>query len=596
MSPSAIREPLTLDSLIDYVAQEQDATRAEYDALMALPVQDRVRRGYTLTDLRVGAAGRDADQVWLETGEQLSRSLRGDEVLLVAEDAQTSLYAGVPTNGAKISAQVLEVQSSRLLVLPARTLDPGRTWRMEPTYANHAAVVAKALTCIDAYHGQHLLDALNGAPAASNDEGLSDPEGLLTELEAECEMTLDADQRAAFCAATQTPTLWGVQGPPGTGKTRVAAFVAEALARGLLHRVVVVSQSHEAVNRLLNEVAKLFPERKLIKVGAVLRPTPDAAVQRLTHQDFHKDEKRLLRSRPILGMTLHTALLMADLYGFRADVIIVDEASQVPLAYGAALGLLGFSVLLFGDPAQLNAIVPPALEDSALACSLLERCAVMRDLAFLPITYRLNAPLAELVGSLFYPDANGQSRLVAGPGIGERRLRFLAKGEDAWAEAVLDPQKPAVWVCTNEEGRRRSSRLEAQLIARLVKRLLASGVKGQDIAGVTPFRQQVQLLGAELASVSQRVRIGTVETMQGQSVEVVIVSLASSEPEYLATVADFYFSPNRWNVAFSRARTKLIIVGSDVVVEAFPPAMLVGQCANNLTTGLQRMPRVRWSS
>ena len=357
-------------ALIDYVAQEQAAARAEYDELMALPVDDRVRRGYTLTGLRVDGAGREPGQVWLEIGEQLSRSLRGDEVLLIAEDAPPALLAGTATNGVKISAQVLEVHSGRLLVQPARALDAGRTWRMEPAYTNHAAVVAKALTCIDAYHGQHLLDALNGVPPAGEDEGVSDPEGLLAELEAESGVTLDSDQRAAFCAAVRTPALWGLQGPPGTGKTRVAAFVAEGLARSLLHRVMVVSQSHEAVNRLLNEISGLFPQRKLVKVGAALRPTPDAAIQRLTPQAYKQEEKRLLRSRPILGMTLHTALLMADIHSFRADVVIVDEASQVPLAYGAALGLLGFSVLLFGDPAQLNAIVPAVLEESPLACSI----------------------------------------------------------------------------------------------------------------------------------------------------------------------------------------------------------------------------------
>ena len=129
----------------------------------------------------------------------------------------------------------------------------------------------------------------------------------------------------------------------------------------------------------------------------------------------------------------------------------------------------------------------------------------------------------------------------------------------------------------------------AQLIARLVRRLLAGGVRGREIAVISPFRQQVQALGAALAGLPQPVRLGTVETVQGQSVEVALVSLASSDPAYLSQIADFYFWPNRWNVAFSRARTKLVVVGSGVVVEAFPPAMLVGTQANDLTNGLNRI-------
>ncbi len=573
MSPLAGLEPLNLPALLDYVAAEGAAARAEYDALMALPVAERVRRGYTLAGLRVEGPGREPGEVWLATGEGLSRSLRGDEVLLVAEEMQPPLVAGAPASGGT-PAVVLEVHAGRLLVQAERALDAGRTWRLEPAFTNHAAVVATALAGIDAWHGQHLLDALGGAPAGPAGEGLASPEAVLAELEQESGAALDEAQRAAFYAAVEAPALWGLQGPPGTGKTRVAAFVAEALARGGGHRVLVTAQSNEAVNRLLDEIAALFPKRTVVKVGAALRPQPGAAVRKLTPQAFRSEERKLLRTRPILGMTLHTALLMANVYGLRGDVVVVDEAGQVPLAYGAALGLLGFSVLLFGDPAQLNAIVPRLLEDSPLACSLLERCARVQDLAFLSITYRLNAPLASLVGGVFYPDASGRSRIEPGPGVGERRLHLAPGGEDPWADRVLDPALPAVWVRTAEEGRRQSSALEAEIIARLVRRLLAGGVKGREIAVLTPFRQQVQAVGTALAGLLQPVRLGTVETVQGQSVEVALVSLASSDPAYLSQIADFYFWPNRWNVAFSRARTKLVVVGSGVMTKMFPSAIL----------------------
>jgi DNA replication ATP-dependent helicase Dna2 len=56
--------------------------------------------------------------------------------------------------------------------------------------------------------------------------------------------------------------------------------------------------------------------------------------------------------------------------------------------------------------------------------------------------------------------------------------------------------------------------------------------------------------------------------MQGQSVEVVLISLAASEPAYLGAVDGFYFLPNRWNVAISRARTKVVVVGSEMVLRA----------------------------
>jgi superfamily I DNA and/or RNA helicase len=261
---------------------------------------------------------------------------------------------------------------------------------------------------------------------------------------------------------------------------------------------------------------------------------------------------------------------MADIFRYRADVVVVDEASQVPLAFGAQLGLLGFSTLLFGDPAQLNAIFPAAIADEPLACSILERYAAVYPLQRLTLTYRLNQSLADLVGSVFYPDADGHSTLTPTPAAASRRLNVNVNGIDPWAEAVLAPDLPAVWVQTGERGRRQTSALEAELIVRLVQRLTRERVSGRQVAVVTPFRQQVQLLNRKLARLrpSERPRLGTVETMQGQSVEVVLISLAASEPTYLGAVNGFYFLPNRWNVAISRARTKVVVVGSEVVLQA----------------------------
>jgi DNA replication ATP-dependent helicase Dna2 len=69
-------------------------------------------------------------------------------------------------------------------------------------------------------------------------------------------------------------------------------------------------------------------------------------------------------------------------------------------------------------------------------------------------------------------------------------------------------------------------------------------------------------------NVTDKIVIDTVERMQGQEREVVIISFATASPAFAAKVADFLFQPQRLNVAVTRPRTKLILIGSHHMLEA----------------------------
>jgi len=66
----------------------------------------------------------------------------------------------------------------------------------------------------------------------------------------------------------------------------------------------------------------------------------------------------------------------------------------------------------------------------------------------------------------------------------------------------------------------------------------------------------------------ERIVVDTVERMQGQEREVVLVSFATANPAFAAQIADFFFQPQRLNVAVTRPRTKLILVGSHHMLDA----------------------------
>ena len=121
-----------------------------------------------------------------------------------------------------------------------------------------------------------------------------------------------------------------------------------------------------------------------------------------------------------------------------------------------------------------------------------------------------------------------------------------------------------------------SNQLEASFVVDLVVTLLASGIAPEEIGIVAPYRAQGRLIRSLLQDavpdpvVRRRIITDTVERLQGQERDVILVSLTTSNPTFAAELAEFFFQPERLNVAVTRPRKKLIILGSQQVLTAQP--------------------------
>jgi DNA replication ATP-dependent helicase Dna2 len=150
--------------------------------------------------------------------------------------------------------------------------------------------------------------------------------------------------------------------------------------------------------------------------------------------------------------------------------------------------------------------------------------------------------------------------------VADRRLQPASGGDPRAADAVdelLDPQHPLAVGVLDHQGRLSASPEEAEVVARLVQRLVERhGYAHGQIAVIAPFRAQNALIESLLGERAQLLTIDTVDRVQGQEREVVIVSLCASDPDYLVRSAEFFYSPNRINVAISRAKVKCIVLGS----------------------------------
>jgi uncharacterized protein len=362
-------------------------------------------------------------------------------------------------------------------------------------------------------------------------------------------------------------TVLALQGPPGSGKTYTGArMICTLVAQG--KRIGVLGPSHKVISNLLAEVLNAAKQtsttvRIAQKVsGDATDPLP-VGVTPITSND---DVRRGLDAHNI-DVVGGTAWLWARADMARSvDVLFVDEAGQVSLANAVAVSAAAESMVLLGDPQQLDQPLkgshPDGVEVSALQHLLGEHRTIPNDRGiFLPVTWRLSPRICEFTSEVFY-----ESRLSPKLTLRNQALTGIdgLSGSGLWYADV------------HHVGRTSSSDEEVDVVANLVDKLTARGSswisesnsKAQltidDVLIVSPFNAQVSRLAERLPPGA---RVGTVDKFQGQEAPVVIYSMASSSPEDAPRGMEFLYSLNRLNVATSRARCAVVIVANPRLFE-----------------------------
>lgn len=374
-------------------------------------------------------------------------------------------------------------------------------------------------------------------------------------------------------------SVLAVQGPPGTGKTYSGARMIRALLRRGL-RVGVTAGSHKVITNLLNAVCDADSDDE---------PTTIVGLQ-ITNRDGCTDDRfRAVKSKDVPGLLEdgvddgEGGTLVANLvagtawpwsredYYASVDVLFIDEAGQFSLANALAVAPVGRSLVLLGDPQQLNqpqkGTHPPGTEVSVLEHLAGDDGILTPDRGlFLGETWRMRPEINAFTSELFYG-----GKLKARPHLVGQRL-VGSEGEELHG---------LFHVPVAHSGNSRESIEEAEALVKLFRELLDGRTAYTDVNGdtrpldlgdllvVAPYNAQVDRIRATLVAAGyDDPHVGTVDKFQGQEAPVAIYSLASSSADDAPRGMGFLYALDRLNVATSRARCATIVVSSRAVFEA----------------------------
>lgn len=363
-------------------------------------------------------------------------------------------------------------------------------------------------------------------------------------------------------------SVLAIQGPPGAGKTYVGArMICELVRSG--KKVGVTAVSHKVIRNLLEEVLRAAPEtgvNRLTCLQKVNEISEEGTLPAGMIETRDNDKALSALQDGHVKIVGGTAWLWSREDFFESvDVLFIDEAGQMSLANVLAVAQAANSLVLIGDPQQLEQPLrgshPEGAEASALEHLLAGAKTIPADKGlFLEKTWRLHPKICEFTSEVFY-----ESRLEPREGLSNQNI----EGHPWLGNAGL-------WfVPVNHEGNQNASPEEVERVVNIVDGLLQPEVnwvddKGrrrplrwEDILIVAPYNAQV----SDLLNRLRNARVGTVDKFQGQEAPVAIYSLTTSSPEEAPRGMEFLYSLNRLNVATSRARAMVILVGSPRLLE-----------------------------
>ncbi|MCH7659768.1 MAG: AAA family ATPase [Euryarchaeota archaeon] len=551
------REREYFEEMYREIERERGAAHREYAKLWEQAPEERAADDRALIDLEpAGAVMREGGRWELRARSSgaVSKIREGDVVLASDGDPLTghAELARVEQLGKK-SAEPSSEQGSREIIVS--TDEPVSLRRLDVYPSDMSA--GGMLTA--------LHDALLKGDERRKDLLFGDAVPGFSEID-ERFIENNAAQNEAVSKAIAAEDFALIHGPPGTGKTyTIARTIRELVSRG--ERVLLSAFTNRAVDNALEALSDQgFSD--FIRVGTEHGVREDMQPYRLSGRGEPTERARTLREASVVAVTTSSCgsrLMREQTF----DVALVDEASQ--LTEPATLSAINRAsrFVLVGDHHQLPPVVQSAetgsksneSRDGDLSRSLFERLIGEHPEAgvMLERQYRMAQRIQAFSSNEFY---EGKLRPATGAVAAQQFVDLDGVSADSLPKAL---QNPVAFIDIAGDGEAHTDREEATRISELVERFVESGASPEDIGVIAPFRAQVATISRKTR---EDVTVDTVDRFQGSSKEVILVSFVASTPEDLdGPIFDDY---RRLNVALTRAKKSLVLVGTREALEADP--------------------------
>ena len=457
-------------------------------------------------------------------------------------------------------------------------------------FSNGMATVRNNLICMmekDLLHVQQLRKLI-----IEGQTPFFEQSPMVRELPNITQASLNADQKQVIEKVMSARDYALVLGMPGTGKTTTISHIIRVLvAQG--KSVLLTSYTHSAVDNILLKIRN--DNIHILRLGATAKIHPEvqqfadlASVPKKTIEELQVSyEQSKVVATTCLGIN-------HPIFNERVfDYCIVDEASQITLPVCLGPIRMARTFILVGDHYQLPPLVQnKEAQEGGLDVSLFKLLSDTQPSSVVNLEhqYRMCEEIMLLSNTLIYsgrlkcgtpevasrclkvPNISGLKRHHKDPLLQPSSQQSLCLGSSqgrCWLRDLLDPSIKTLLVNTDTlvpqaldsaNGSRIVNITEVTLCTQLIEAFISSGIPARDIGVITFYRSQLSLLKQNLRRYSPELEMHTTDRFQGRDKEIVILSCVRSNSD--KNVGDLLRDWRRLNVALTRARTKLLVIGS----------------------------------